>query len=104
MARSGIAGGPYTRRLLRRSPIAAAVVLTALLATALLGSGGPFRFPSAAAAAAAPPNTIAAAAEAAGLTQLSLALNTVGGKLLAEAKNSSTAVTLFAPMDKVGLS
>ena len=104
MASSDSADGPYTWRLLRRSPIAAAVVLAALLATALLGSGGPFRFPSAAAAAAAPPNTIAAAAEAAGLTQLSLALNTVGGKLLAEAKNSSTAVTLFAPMDKVGLS
>ena len=103
MASSDSAEGPYTWRLLRRSPIAAVVVLAALLAT-LLGNGGPSTFLPAAAAAAAPPNTIAAAAEAAGLTQLSLALNTVGGKLLAEAKNSSTAVTLFAPTDKVSLS
>ena len=81
-----------------RFPIAAISVLAALL---LLGP--PYcSFPAATAAAPPPPNTIASLAEASGLTQLSLALNTVGGYLLNAVTNSSTAVTVFAPTDAVG--
>ena len=101
--------GPQQRSLVthhRRTPpftgTAVAVLATLLLLT--LPSSPLYCFPIGAAAAAAPPNTIAGAAEAAGLTQLSLALNTVGGSLLAAATNPSTAVTVFAPTDAVGAS
>ena len=107
MANSRVSpSGPLQRSLVthhRRTPpfTAAVAVLATLLLITLPGS--PLHcFPAGAAAAAAPPNTIAGVAEAAGLTQLSLALNTVGGSLLAAATNPSTAVTVFAPTDEVG--
>ena len=93
MARS--AGSPSLRRSLR-FPIAAILVLVSLLL------GPPYCcIPAAAAAAPLPPNTIASLAETSGLTQLSLALNTVDGYLLNAVTNSSTAVTVFAPTDAV---
>ena len=79
-------------------PIAA--IFMALAALLLLGP--PYCcIPAAAAAAPPPPNTIASLAETSGLTQLSLALNTVDGYLLKAFTNSSTAVTVFAPTDAV---
>ena len=99
--------GPLQRSLVthhrRTPPFTAAVAVLATLLLITLPGSPLYCFPTgAAAAAAAPPNTIAGAAEAAGLTQLSLALNTVGGSLLAAATNPSTAVTVFAPTDEVG--